>query len=394
MGLFRWAGMGAAAGPMDRWLLAAVLLLALWGLLMVYSSSSAMGIVSHGGNDLFYLENQLAKGILGVALMLGLSRIDAQHYARRVPWIFWGLGLAALLLLLIPQGPGVEVRGTRRWLSIGGVLVQPAEFARVAMIVCLAAAVATRRGELRTWRGLALPLGIVFATAGLIAVQPHLSMAALTALSGLLLLFLAGGRPWKLGLAGGGAALLAFLVKRGYQGTRIDIFLEGLRGDPTYQVHQSILGIGSGGLTGMGLGRGMQKHFFLPDPHTDFILSIVGEELGLLGLLLLSSLTALIILRIFVIGRRSGVVFGELVAYGVGLQFLLAFLLHTAVCVGWAPTTGVPYPLMSFGGSALLASLTAIGIVLAVSRRSPGVRRPSYMGRLLMDEPTLGRSRS
>lgn len=388
----RWAGQ--VSGPADRWLLGAVLLLSLWGLLMVYSSSSAMGIVSHGGNDLFYLENQLAKGLLGIALMLGLSRLDVQHYARRAPWVFWGLALGALLLLLVPSGPGVEVRGTRRWLSIAGVLVQPAEFARLAMIVCLAATIATRRGRLRTWRGLAAPLAVVLVTAGLIALQPHLSMAVLTGASGILLLYLAGAPLGKLALVAGAGGVVAFVAKRGYQGDRLDIFLEGLRGDPTYQVHQSILGIGSGGLSGMGLGHGMQKHFFLPDPHTDFILSIVGEELGFLGLLGLFALTAFIILRILLIGRRAGIVFGELIAYGVGLQFLFAFLLHAAVCVGWAPTTGVPYPLMSFGGSALLASLMAIGIVLSVSRRSLRERQPSYLGRLLMDEPTWGGSRS
>jgi cell division protein FtsW len=251
---------------------------------------------------------------------------------------------------------------------------------------------ANRRGELRRWSGLALPVGIVMITAALIAVQPHLSMAALTGLSGILLIFFAGGSIVKLGLIGAAAGLVAAVAKRGYQGARIDGFVDALRGDPSYQVHQSILGIGSGGLTGMGLGHGMQKHFFLPDPHTDFILSIVGEELGLMGILGLLALTAMIILRIFVIGRRAGIAFGELVAYGIGLQLLLAFLLHTAVCVGWAPTTGVPFPLMSFGGSALMANLIAIGCVLSISRRTlQREREPGRLATLLMDEPCLGR---
>lgn len=394
----RWIrGLGGtvAHGPMDRWLLGAVLILALWGLLMVYSSSSAMGIVSHGGDDLYYLEHQLAKGILGIAFLFGLSRLDVQHLSNRAAWIAWAIALVGLVLLLVPYGPGIEVRGTRRWLSLGGFLVQPAEFARLAMIVCLAAALAGRRGQLRSWRGLLVPLAIVCATSGLIAIQPHLSMAVLTWLSGMLLMFFAGASPVKLGLVGLVSGLLAMAVKRGYQGARVGGFIDALRGDPSYQVHQSIIGIGSGGLTGMGLGQGMQKHFFLPDPHTDFILSIVGEELGLIGMLVLFALTALIVLRIFVIGRRAGLAFGELVAYGIGLQFLFGFLLHTAVCVGWAPTTGVPYPLMSFGGSALLASLIGIGLVLSISRRSSlQERQPGHIGTLLMDEPYLGRGRS
>jgi len=136
----------------------------------------------------------------------------------------------------------------------------------------------------------------------------------------------------------------------------------------------------------------MQKHFFLPDPHTDFILSIIGEELGLVGVVALLALTAALVLRIFGTGRRASTAFGSLLAWGIGLQLMLGFLLHTVVCLGWGPTTGVPYPLISFGGSALIANMIALGLVLSISRRGSAPEpAPNYIGGLLMVEPRGGR---
>jgi len=381
---------GTEVGPLDRWLLLAVLLLALWGLLIVYSSSSAMGVVSHGGNDLFYLESQLAKALFGVGLMFALSRLGVPALTGRIAWGVWGTALLVLLVMLLPWGPGVEVRGARRWLAVGGSMVQPAEFARVAMVIALAAWLAHHRTRLDRWKGLLPAYALVLVTAGLIAMQPHLSLALLTAGSGVLLIYLAGAPLGKLALLTVPSAAVLLLLKRGYQVGRLSGFLAGIDGDPGYQVRQSMLSIGSGGLTGLGLGQGMQKHFFLPDPHTDFILSIIGEELGFVGLVALFLLAGWIAWRIFAIGRRASLAVGEFLAYGVGLQFLLAFLLHAAVCLGWAPTTGVPFPLVSFGGSALIAHLIGIGLVLAVSRRALRARHGPEDA-LLMQEPHWGR---
>jgi cell division protein FtsW (lipid II flippase) len=146
-------------------------------------------------------------------------------------------------------------------------------------------------------------------------------------------------------------------------------FLHRSGGALAFQPEQSMVAIGSGGLFGRGLGRGLQKYFFLPDPHTDFILSILVEETGFLGLLALFLVTGFILSRVFILGYRCRSRFGELLCFGVGLQLLLAFLLHTAVCFGWAPTTGIPFPLVSFGGSALIANLLGLGLVMSVSRR-------------------------
>jgi cell division protein FtsW len=328
---------------------------------------------------------------VGLILLLGLSQLDVRHLAGRFGWILWGGSIALLVVLL--AGYGVEVRGARRWLQIGNSLVQPSEFARLAMVVLLAGMLARRRGRLDTWRGLLGPLAVTLGTAGLIVVQPHMSMAFLTAASGFLLIFLAGGSLWRLLVTGAGCGGLALLAARAYHMGRLTTFAQGMQGEAGYQARQSMLGIGSGGLFGLGLGRGMQKHFFLPDPHTDFILSIIGEELGLIGVLGLLFLTGWIVLRIFAAGTRATSAFGSHLAWGVGLQFGLGFLLHAVVCMGWGPTTGVPFPLVSFGGSALIANLVAVGLVLSVSRRGGTPEPPpAYLGGLLLVQPHTGRN--
>ncbi len=385
-----------SSGPADRWLLGAVLALSLWGLLMVYSSSSGLGIAVHQGNDLFFLESQLARWVLGVVLLLGLSRLEARYLSGKIAWAIWILAIVVLGVMLL--GFGVEVRGARRWVPLGGALIQPSEFARLAMILCVASLLARAHGRLDTWRGMLPPVVVTLVTSGLIAGQPHLSLGLLTAASGLLLIFLAGASLWRLVVIGaaclgaGGAAVMLGLT-RGYHTSRVLGFVQGLDGAASYQARQSILGIGSGGLIGMGPGRGLQKHLFLPDPHTDFIMSIIGEELGFIGLLTLLLLTAVIAWRVFLVGRRAESRFGEHLAHGMALQFTLAFLLHAVVCVGWAPTTGVPYPLVSFGGSALIANMIGFGLVLAVSRRGVRAERTApYVGSVLTQEPWFGRA--
>jgi cell division protein FtsW len=366
---------------MDRWLLWSVLLLSAVGLLMVYSSSCALGLSHRQGNDLFYLQSQLLRWFLGVGILLVLSRLDLQVVSGRVSWILWGGLLVLLTFLLLPFGPGVEVRGACRWLRVGQILVQPSEFARLAMVIVLAGVLARGRDRLRTWRGVLYPAGIVVVTSTLVAAEPHMSLGLLIAVSGFLLIFLAGACPWRLAVAGAAPAGIALLLARGYHWQRLSAFFSN-SGDLGYQARQSVLAIGSGGLIGPGLGKGLQKYFFLPDPHTDFILSVFAEEMGLLGLLGLFFLTSVIVARVFTAGNRAAPRFGKLLAYGVGLQFLLAFVMHAAVCLGLAPTTGVPYPLVSFGGSALVSNMMGLGLVLSLSRQSNALAGRSTDGTL------------
>lgn len=380
-----------APRPTDRPLLIAVLILLGWGLLMVYSSSSALGL-ARTGDDLFYVQSQIYRALLGIGIMVALSRLDVRFLTGRVAWIQWGSLMLLLLIMLMPWGPVDEVRGARRWLQVGGAGVQPSEFARLGMILLLAAHLARHRQDLGTWRGLMPPVAIVFVTTVLIAAEPHMSLGLLTAAGGFLIIFLAGASIWRLALVGlsGLAAVvgIAFLKGGGYHLARWGSFLSGVDGALAYQADQSVLAIGSGGLIGRGLGRGLQKYFFLPDPHTDFILSIIVEEQGFIGLLVLFLLTGFILTRIFLLGSRCGSPFGEMICYGIGVQMLLAFLLHAAVCLGWAPTTGVPFPLISFGGSALVANLTGLGLVLSVVGRSDSTLRPAMGGgAVVMNEP-------
>lgn len=381
----------AAVRPTDRLLLSAVLILLGWGLLMVYSSSSALGL-ARTGDDLFYVQSQIYRALLGVGVMIALSRLDVRFLTGRVAWIQWGSLMFLLLVMLMPWGPVEEVRGARRWLQVGGAGVQPSEFARLGMILLLAAHLARHRHTLGTWRGLLPPVGIVVVTTFLIAAEPHMSLGLLTAAGGFLLIFLAGASIWRLALVGltGLAAVvgIALLKGGGYHMARWGSFLAGADGALAYQAEQSVMAIGSGGLIGRGLGGGMQKYFFLPDPHTDFILSIIVEEQGFIGLFVLFLLIGFILWRIFLLGSRCGSPFGEMICYGVGVQMLLAFLLHAAVCMGWAPTTGVPFPLISFGGSALVANLTGLGLVLSVAGRSDSTLRPrGGGGAVVVNEP-------
>jgi cell division protein FtsW len=380
---------------MDRWLLAAVLILAIWGLLMVYSSSSALAMVQDKGNDLHYVQGQFMRFLVGVALLFALSRQDPRFLSGRVGLLLWGGVIVVLLALMIPAGPGLQVRGARRWMSISGNMIQPSEFARLAMIVALSGMLVRDRLRLRTWRGLLPPMAIVGATSVLIAAEPHMSLGLLTAFTGVLLIFLAGaslGRLILLGVAGLVlAGAVAMLSGGGYHLDRLSSFAHG-GGGLAYQAQQSVLTIGSGGLFGRGIGEGLQKYFFLPDPHTDFIMSILVEECGFVGMCVLFLLAGFVVLRTFQTAIRSQSPFGELLCYGVGLQMLLGILVHAAVCLGWAPTTGVPLPLVSFGGSALVAQLMGFGLVLSISNRCADSSLSFQNGsRVILREPALGR---
>jgi cell division protein FtsW len=381
----------------DTWLLGAVLMLAVGGLLMVYSSSSALGLI-RADNDMLYLQSQLVRFLLGFVGLLALSQFDPPTFPKRTTLILWGGCILLLFALLLPFGPGVEIRGTRRWMRLGGLLVQPSEFARYAMLLHLAWLLANERLDLSTWRGIAQPTLVILATASLIAAQPHLSLGLLTMVSGFMLLFLAGACFWRLAVISLGstafAALVAVIAGKGYHLTRVLGFVNGLAGDLAFQAEQSIMAIGSGGLVGAGIGKGMQKYFFLPDPHTDFILSIFVEECGFVGLLILFLLVGFILFRIFALGSRAPKRLNELYCYGVGVQLLLAFILHAAVCMGLVPITGVPLPFVSFGGSALVANMWGMGLVLAASNgRSRSFRLYSDDLARLMRDPSHRKGR-
>jgi cell division protein FtsW len=361
------------SGHCDGVLLVSVVLLCIFGVIMVYSSSSILARATNQ-SDTVYLRSQVEKLIFGLGLLLLFMRLPYRVLAGR--FAVWALSGSILLLglLLPPFGLAVVVRGTRRFLNLGLFVLQPAEFARLSLVVFLAAWGA-RVGEERMRddrRTLVVPLVAVGLVAGLIVLQPNLSSAALVGMLGFVLLWLSGQPVKRLAvvlvpLTGAVAANL-----RGYQLQRIVSFVEGLLSGGgsglSYHLKQSLTAAGSGGLFGKGIGQGLQKYHYLPFPHTDSILGVVAEETGFLGVLVLFVAYGIVFQRGLRIARHAPDRFSGLLALGLTLSVAVNIFLHTAVVLGVGPATGVPLPFISHGGSSLLVNLAAMGMLLSISR--------------------------
>jgi cell division protein FtsW len=341
------------------------------GVIMVYSSSAILGITRYQDPDYFFTR-QLLRATLGVAVMLGCARLRLRVLEALAPWLMAGAG--GLLAIVVVAGHASN--GAARWLRLGLFSIQPTDLARLAAVVFLAWWLKRNPpGERGFWRGVAAPLGLVGALAGLILLQPNLSSASLLVMTAVAMTFLAGARLEHLMIPLGGGVLagLAALVTHPYQMKRVASFAGFLfHGSPDprgsgWQLDQSLIAIGSGGWLGRGLGAGHQKYLFLPEAHTDFIFSILAEELGFLGATLLLVLLALYLWRTLRAAARAADPFAYLLAGGLALQIGLYGLVNLAVATGLAPTTGLPLPFVSYGGSALLANLAAAGVLYRVS---------------------------
>lgn len=351
----------------ERWILFTVLGLCAFGLVMVYSAGAVWGLARANSTSAHYLIQQLPKLGFGLVLLTAFALIDYRRLAGRRALGVMLFVLAALSMLV--------VLGKFRWFQIAGVTVQPSEFARVALVVYLASALA--RGEespgMRI-KELLLPGGIAAATAALVVLQPSLSMGVLLFALAVSIFYLAGVPKRYLAISTVALAALALLVMREYQWSRIHDILGGGTPESSWQREQSITAVGSGGLIGLGLANGLQKYFFLPFPHTDFILGIVGEETGLFGTTLLLLGYAILIHAGISVARRTTDPFGSLLAAGLTLNLAFNVVVHGIVNLGLGPVTGVPLPFMSAGGSALIANLLGMGILLSVARRSVRAR--------------------
>ena len=355
----------------DRALLLLPLALTALGVIMVYSSSAILGITRFQDPDYFFTR-QLVRALLGVGAMLLFARLRLRLLEALAPWL---IGIATALLAVVVV-IGHASNGAARWLKLGLFTVQPTDLARLAAVVFLAWWLRRHPpGELGFWRGVAPPLGIVGVLAGLILLQPNLSSAALLVFTALGMTFLAGARPIHLmvPIGAGAAAGVVALATHPYQMKRVASYLGYLfhgalesRGSG-WQLDQSLIAIGSGGWFGRGLGGGHQKYLFLPEAHTDFIFSILAEELGFLGATVLFLLMALYLWRGLRAAARAADPFAHLLAGGLALQVGLYALVNLAVATGLAPTTGLPLPFVSYGGSALLVNLAAAGLLYRVS---------------------------
>jgi cell division protein FtsW len=355
----------------DGWIPVLALALTAVGVVMVYSSTAILGITRYQDPDHFLLR-QLARAAIGVGALLVCSRIPLHRLEFLAPGLF---GLSTVMLGVVAVA-GRDANGASRWLPLGPFSVQPVDLARMAMVVFLAWWLKRHPpAENGLARGVLLPLGMVAVLSSLILLQPNLSSAALLALTGFALLFLSGARLAHLAvpLACGFVALVVALKTHPYQMVRLRTFVDfafsnslDARG-AGWQLDQSLIAIGSGGWMGRGLGGGLQKYLFLPEAHTDFIFSILAEELGLIGSTALLVLFGLLLWRGMRTAARAPDAFSGLLAAGITLQFGLYAVFNLAVATGLAPTTGLPLPFVSYGGSALLANLAAAGILYRIS---------------------------
>jgi len=348
---------------MDPWLFFAALALGCLGLVMVYSSSAWFGSRTAGSWE-FFLHRQAMFFVLGVAVMLAVSRVDYRVLRRFSPQLM-ALAVALLVLVLFISE---DINGARRWIDLGPVHMQPSEIAKIALVVFLAATLARRGEQIRKFKtGFLPPMIAACGTMTLVLLEKDLGTTVLLGSLSLILLYVAGTRASWVLAAIMVAAPLAWsqIVNVGYRRERVESFLSG----DDYQVEQGLIAIGSGGPFGLGLGNGRQKLGFLPENHTDFILATIGEELGVIGIFTIIGLFALLVWRGLVIARQAEDRFGTYLAIGLSALFGLQALINMAVVLSVMPAKGITLPFVSYGGSSLLVSMASIGVLLSISRR-------------------------
>ena len=360
-------------GSFDAPFFTLTLLLLAIGVLMVLSSSYARAYYDPGGvtggNAAYYFIRQLVFALLGIGAMLVLSRVPMELYRK---YAFHFLALTLVLLALVPL-IGVKANGSRRWLGVGGLTVQPSELAKLAVILAFSVMICKARGKMRSFRHGILPfLGVLAIIVALLVLEPHFSASVIIIAVGGVMMFLGGvGLGWfiaAIGAALGGLAVL--LVFFPYASGRISTWRDPFSSpsDEGYQIVQSLYSIGSGGLSGLGLGGSRQKFLYLPEEHNDFIFSVICEELGFIGAALIIVLFAMLVLRGYHIAINSSDRFSFLVCAGISTLLAIQIILNIAVVTNLVPCTGISLPLFSYGGTALVIQLGELGIVLSASR--------------------------
>lgn len=356
----------------DLWLLVATAGLLTIGVVMIFNASYFMAQERYNDSWLL-LKRHLAYLLVGLTAALALSRLRLE-LLQRLAYPAMIVAIIMLLMVLIP-GIGVIRGGARRWINLGLFTFQPAEFVKIAVALYLAKSVIRKGARIQLFLDGVLPhLVVVGASILLIAKQPDLGTATILSMLLFTMLHGAGARTWQL-LALGLAALpgVAYAVMhKEYQMKRIMGFLNPWdhSQDISFQLVQSLLAFGSGGLTGSGLGDGQQKLFFLPEVHTDFIFALIGEELGLGGALLVLGLFALFGIRGFRVAVRHPDPFASMLAFGLTLIILLEALVNVGVVIGLLPTKGLALPFLSYGGTALIGTLVQVGILAGLSRQT------------------------
>jgi cell division protein FtsW len=357
----------------DTSLFGAALLIVVVGIVMIYSASAIISAQKAGvDNPYYYITRQCVALIVGAVLMLVLMHVD---FARlRDPRII-GIAMSIVVLLLVVALFASPINGTRRWIVFPHGRLQPSELAKPIMVLFLAGFLARREERINEFTSTLLPLCVTIATvAGLILMEPDFGTASTLVLVAAAMIF-AAGISWTR------IAIFALMVipagvmivlSAAYRRDRLFTFLNP-EADPRgkgFQAMQSLIALGTGGLKGLGIGNGRQKLFFLPEPHTDFIFSIIGEELGFIGAFVLIALFGFLMWRGFRIARYSHDRFDYYAALGFTLMIGFQALINISVAVCLLPTKGLPLPLVSYGGSSLVTSMIAVGMLLNLSQQS------------------------
>jgi len=356
------------------------LLLLFTGVIMVLSASFPRAYYDPtditGGNAAYYFVRQAVFAALGTALMLLCSRLPMGFYRK---YSMAALVIALVLLALVPI-IGIRANGARRWLGIGSFTLQPSELAKAAVILSFSLLICKNRGRMKSFRHGVLPfLFILLLIVALLVLEPHFSASIIIIAVGGVMMFLGGVRLGYFIAAAvlGAGGITALLTLFPYASTRITTWLDPFSStsDEGYQIVQSLYTIGSGGLTGLGLGQSRQKYLYLPEEHNDFIFSVVCEELGFIGAAVILLLFAMLILRGYYIAMHTRTRYAALVSAGITTLLALQVLLNVAVVTNLVPCTGISLPFFSYGGTALLIQMAEMGIVLSASKDIPAKRK-------------------
>ena len=372
-----------AKGPIDLPFCLLVLLLTAVGLVMLLSASFPSAYYTTKNNDpTYYFVRQGVFAVMGVAAMFFIGKINYQRF-RGVAKFLRYLSIILLVLVIIPGNPlAVTRNNATRWLGIGDLFTfQPSEIAKVAVVIYFSDSISKKKDQMRSFRYGILPYAIwLVVLGGLVGLEPHLSGAILIMGVGAALMLVGGiNWAWVIGAVGAaGAAMYLVLFVIGYNTSRITYWLNPWADaqGAGWQLSQSLITIGSGGLWGVGLGKSRQKFLYLPEEHNDFIFAIICEELGLIGASIIMLLFAALILRGYWIALHARDRFGSLLVVGITTLVAMQTFLNIGVVTGLLPTTGISLPFFSYGGTALSIQLAEMGIVLSVSRQM----RPTRAG--------------
>ncbi len=355
----------------DRWLLLSALVLVVFGALMIYSSTSVItpALAKKGATEFYYFKRHVFTIFVGLCLMFLAYTVKPSFLKKiAIPLLLFSF---VLLLFVFLPGIGVQVNGARRWIRLWPSTFQPSELVKLSMVIFLARYLSSPAFRTESFASFIKPLAVMVIFQAVMLMQPDFGAAMSLAFLAIAMLFLSGTRlRYIISLAFLALPMLIMLIKEPYRLRRVTSFMDPWK-DPLgsgFQLVQSFIAFGSGGITGVGIGSSKQKLSYLPESHTDFIFSIIGEEFGFIGVSVIVALFVIIFFRGFSIANRTQDKFTYYLAVGLSLMISVQALVNFAVATGLVPTKGLPLPFISYGGSSLLMNMAAIGILLKISR--------------------------